>query len=86
MNAVAGRTTVIVDGGIRRGSDVMKGLACGADLVGLGRPVLWALAAAGRDGVQQLVEQITDELRRIMGMVGAATPDAARADMLTKTA
>lgn len=78
----SGQITVMVDGGFRRGSDVLKGLAFGASLVGLGRPILWALAADGRQGVQSLIEQITEELRRIMCMVGASTPGDTRQDML----
>jgi len=74
MKAARGNITVMVDGGFRRGSDVFKGLAFGADLVGLGRPILWALAADGKNGVQNLIEEITRELSRIMGMTGAKNP------------
>ena len=49
--AVGDKTVLIVDGGFRRGSDILKGLAYGASLVGLGRPILYGLAAAGREGV-----------------------------------
>lgn len=73
---------IIVDGGFRRGSDVLKGLAFGARLVGLGRPILLGLAADGKDGVKGLIEQITAELRRIMSMVGAADPHAVSRGML----
>ncbi len=82
MEAAAGRITVMVDGGFRRGSDVCKGLAFGASLVGLGRPILWALAAGGKQGVRDLIAEITEELRRIMGMVGAVEPSAVRRDIL----
>ena len=71
-----GHIAVMVDGGFRRGSDVCKGLAFGASLVGLGRPILWALAAGGKEGVKELVEEITEELRRIMGMIGARDPES----------
>ena len=76
MEAAGGNIVVMVDGGFRRGSDVCKGLAFGASLVGLGRPILWALAADGKDGVISLLGEITEELRRIMGMIGAADPSS----------
>jgi isopentenyl diphosphate isomerase/L-lactate dehydrogenase-like FMN-dependent dehydrogenase len=77
-----GKCPVIVDGGFRRGSDVLKGLAFGARLVGLGRPVLFALAAEEKDGVRGLIDQITAELRRTMCMVGAADPRAVNRGVL----
>jgi 4-hydroxymandelate oxidase len=70
-NVADGRIPVFVDSGFRRGSDVLKGLAFGADLVGLGRPILYGLAADGADGVRDVVQHITNELKRIMIMVGA---------------
>jgi isopentenyl diphosphate isomerase/L-lactate dehydrogenase-like FMN-dependent dehydrogenase len=82
VEAVRGKIAIIVDGGFRRGSDVLKGLAFGADLVGLGRPILWALAADGRDGVRSLIEEMTEELGRIMGMVGAPAPNQVRRETL----
>ncbi len=77
-----GKTVIMVDGGFRRGSDVMKGLSFGASLVGLGRPILYALASYGRDGVKALIEEMTKELKRIMSMVGAPDPNTATRDML----
>ena len=50
VNVAKGKALIIVDGSIRRGSDVLKGLAFGADLVGLGRPILYGLAADGEQG------------------------------------
>jgi len=82
VDAVGGRISIIVDGGFRRGSDVLKGLAFGADLVGLGRPILWALAADGQEGVQSLIQEMTEELSRIMGMVGASAPNRVRRETL----
>ena len=82
VRAVKGKTALMIDGGFRRGSDVLKGLAFGASLVGLGRPVLYALAADGRDGVRGLMEAVAGELKRIMTMVGASKPEAATRDML----
>jgi isopentenyl diphosphate isomerase/L-lactate dehydrogenase-like FMN-dependent dehydrogenase len=74
MQVVKGKVAVMVDGGFRRGSDVLKGLAFGASLVGLGRPVLYGLAADGKDGVRDVIMSVTQELVRIMSMVGAADP------------
>lgn len=69
---VSKRIPLFIDGGFRRGSDVLKGLAMGANLVGLGRPILYGLAADGAEGVRYVVQHITSELRRIMVMVGAS--------------
>ncbi len=71
MEAVGDQTVVMVDGGFRRGSDVLKGLALGASLVGLGRPILYGLAADGQNGVRDVITGITRELERIVSMVGA---------------
>ena len=84
LEKVKGETVVMVDGGFRRGSDVLKGLAFGASLIGLGRPILYGLAANGREGVKGVIEGITVELKRIMSMVGAANPDSVRQDVLIK--
>jgi 4-hydroxymandelate oxidase len=80
--AVGGKALLIVDGGFRRGSDVLKGLAFGASLVGLGRPILYALAAEGREGVYNLISEITGEMKRIMSLIGAEDPGELRRDML----
>jgi len=82
VSAVKGKVVIMVDGGFRRGSDVLKGLAFGASLVGLGRPILYGLAAAGGDGVRDVVTGITAELKRLMTMVGAQNPEQVAADML----
>ena len=74
MDIARGKAEIIVDGGIRRGSDVLKGLAFGASLVGLGRPILYALAAGGENGVIDLINGITRELARLMCMVGVREP------------
>jgi isopentenyl diphosphate isomerase/L-lactate dehydrogenase-like FMN-dependent dehydrogenase len=74
VEAVGDKIVLIADGGFRRGSDVLKGLAFGASLVGLGRPILYGLAAQGREGVYHLIEEITKEMIRIMSMIGAENP------------
>ena len=82
VSTVGEKLVVMVDSNFRRGSDVLKGLAFGASLVGLCRPILYGLAAAGKDGVAGVVNEITCELKRIMGMVGAARPDAVGREVL----
>jgi len=84
VSTVKKHAAIIVDGGFRRGSDVLKGLAFGADLVGLGRPILYALAAGGEAGVKDLVIEITRELERLMTMVGTFEPGEITRDVLIK--
>lgn len=67
---------------VKGGSDVLKGLAFGASLVGLGRPILYGLAAEGRDGVHHLITEITAEMKRIMSLIGAEDPAKLTRDML----
>ena len=67
---VAGRARVIMDGGIRRGSDIVKALALGADMVGIGRPYLYGLAAGGEEGVERAITILKDELQRTMQLMG----------------
>jgi 4-hydroxymandelate oxidase len=71
--AVEGRGPVLVDGGVRSGTDVLVALALGATATMVGRPVLWALAAQGAAGVQRLLQGYRDELAHAMGLAGAAT-------------
>jgi 4-hydroxymandelate oxidase len=73
--AVGPQIPVLVDGGIRRGSDVMKALASGARAVLVARPIMWGLAAYGAEGVQAVVELLQTELARVMGCCG--TPNLA---------
>ncbi len=73
--AVGPQVPVLLDGGIRRGSDVMKALAAGARAVLVARPVMWGLAAYGADGVQSVLELLQTELGRVMGCCG--TPNLA---------
>jgi 4-hydroxymandelate oxidase len=69
-DAAAGKAIILVDGGIRRGSDTLKALALGAHGVLLGRPAAWSLAAYGADGVQNMLQVIQNELARDMMMCG----------------
>jgi isopentenyl diphosphate isomerase/L-lactate dehydrogenase-like FMN-dependent dehydrogenase len=68
---VRGRVPVIVDGGVRRGTDVLKALALGATAVGIGRPYIWGLGAYGQEGVDRVLELLDNELRLAMVGVGA---------------
>ncbi len=70
VDAVAGRAQVYMDGGIRRGTDVMKALARGARAVLLGRPVLWGLAVGGEQGASQALDIIRDEFDVAMALCG----------------
>ena len=79
-DAVGDRTLLVVDGGVRRGIDVLKGLALGTDLVAVGRPILWGLAVDGAAGVQRVLEITRDELSLAMALAGCRsiaeiTPD-----------
>ncbi|MGB8343720.1 MAG: alpha-hydroxy acid oxidase [Ktedonobacteraceae bacterium] len=73
VEAVNGRCEVYVDGGIRRGTDVLKALALGARAVLVGRPALWGLAVNGADGVHQVLEILREELTRAMALSGRPT-------------
>jgi 4-hydroxymandelate oxidase len=68
---VRSRIPVIVDGGVRRGTDVLKALALGATAVGIGRPYVWGLGAYGQAGVDRVLELLDNELRLAMVGVGA---------------
>jgi glycolate oxidase len=70
--AVAGRAKIIVDGSICRGTDIVKAIATGADLVGIGRMQCFALAAGGEAGVVRLLELLEDEVQRCLGLLGVS--------------
>jgi isopentenyl diphosphate isomerase/L-lactate dehydrogenase-like FMN-dependent dehydrogenase len=74
VEAVDGRASVLVDGGVRRGVDVAIALALGADAVLVGRPALWGLAAAGEAGAARVLELLTAELRLALALCGCAAP------------
>jgi 4-hydroxymandelate oxidase len=79
-DSVKGRGSLLVDGGIRRGIDVATALALGADAVLVGRPALWGLATAGKDGVAQVLELLRAELELTLGLCGCNSPgDLSRA-------
>ncbi len=70
--AVKGRATVIVDGGFNRGTDIVKAIAMGADMVGLGRMQCYGLAAGGVDGVVRMLELLETEVRACLGLLGVS--------------
>ena len=71
--AVNGKVPVLVDGGVRRGTDVFKALALGAKGVGIGRPMLWGLGSFGQAGVDRVLEILQAELKLVMGNCGTQT-------------
>lgn len=84
VNAAKGAVPVLVDGGIRRGSDVFKALALGASAVLIGRPVLWGLASAGAPGAAHVLRLLRDELEATMALCGCQTVLDVREDRLLK--
>jgi 4-hydroxymandelate oxidase len=73
LASAGGRAEAFVDGGVRTGEDVLAALAAGASAVFLGRPVLWALATGGADGVHDLLTGLTSDLAHAMALAGAAS-------------
>ncbi len=84
-DAVAGRAELLVDGGIRRGGDVLKALALGARAVLVGRPVLWGLAVGGEAGVRQALDLLRDELDLALALCGCRSVAEATRDLLGPT-
>ena len=72
VEAVGGRAKILIDGSFCRGTDIVKAIASGADLVGIGRMQCFALAAGGQAGVVRLLELLEDEVQRCMGLLGVA--------------
>jgi len=71
VDAVQGKVPVLIDGGVRRGTDVLKALSLGATGVGIGRPYVWGLASFGEPGVDRVLQILDDEFITIMRQVGA---------------
>ncbi|HCX69232.1 MAG TPA: alpha-hydroxy-acid oxidizing enzyme, partial [Rhodobiaceae bacterium] len=86
VRAVAGRVPVLMDGGIRRGTDVLKALALGAKAVMIGRPVIHALAAAGAPGVAHLLHMLRAELEVSMALTGCRRLEDATEALLWRDA
>jgi (S)-2-hydroxy-acid oxidase len=70
VKIVKGRIPVFVDGGFRRGTDIFKALALGADFVWIARPILWGLAYNGEEGVASTLQIFIDEFKRTMALSG----------------
>jgi L-lactate dehydrogenase (cytochrome)/(S)-mandelate dehydrogenase len=82
VDAVGSSIPVLMDGGVRRGSDVVKALALGAKACLVGRPQLWGLAVAGQAGVAHMLEIFRQEMSRVMGLCGISRIADIRRDLL----
>jgi len=82
VDEVAGRVPIFLDGGVRRGTDVLIALAMGATAVGIGRPVIWGLAVDGETGVGNVLDLLRAELENAMALAGAAAVADVTADLL----
>jgi 4-hydroxymandelate oxidase len=80
--AVEGRVPLLLDGGVRRGTDVVKALALGARAVAVGRPVLWGLAADGEAGVTRVLEMLRAETAHTLTLCGCDGPRAVTRDLV----
>ena len=80
VEAVDGRIPVLLDGGVRRGTDVAVALAIGAEAVLVGRPALWGLAVDGEAGARLALEILAEELRLALALLGAPDPSALTED------
>jgi 4-hydroxymandelate oxidase len=83
VEAVGGTVDVLVDGGIRRGTDIVKALALGARGVMVGRPVLWGLAVDGTDGARRVLDILLAEFDRALALTGARNVDELDASLIT---
>jgi 4-hydroxymandelate oxidase len=82
-DAVEGRVPVLLDGGVRRGLDVLKALALGATAVQIGRPILWGLAADGQSGVEHALNLLRQELDLAMALAGCTSLKTVTRDLIT---
>ena len=84
IEAVAGKADVMVDGGIQRGTDVLKALALGAKAVAVGKLQCWGLAAGGKDGVRRMLEILEEEIVTGMGLLGVTSIDQLNASYVRR--
>ncbi|MEO1996093.1 MAG: alpha-hydroxy acid oxidase [Planctomycetaceae bacterium] len=84
VDATRGRAEVLLDSGVRRGTDVLKALALGAKAVLIGRPYAWALSADGEAGVRKVIELFREEIRNAMVATGCATVDQIDASLVLR--
>ena len=85
VEAVDGEIEVLVDGGIRRGTDIIKAIAIGARAVLVGRPMLWGLAVNGREGCCNVLNILREELQRAMMLTGSPSLLDCTTDLLWKS-
>ena len=85
VTEVGGQLPIVVDGGFSTAEDVAKGLACGADLIAIGRPVAYALAEGGADGVANYLALLRDGLQTALTVLGAASPAALSGSHVRRT-
>jgi 4-hydroxymandelate oxidase len=81
-DAVEGRLPLLLDGGVRRGTDVVKALALGAAAVAIGRPAVWGLSVAGEDGVALVLDLLRNELENALTLCGCASPADVTPDLV----
>ena len=81
---VSGRVPVLIDSGVRRGADIFKALALGADAVGIGRPYVWGFGAFGEDGVDRVMQLILNELRMVMRQTRTTALDQINTGFVTE--
>lgn len=85
VEAVGGKIPVLMDGGVRRGTDVLKALCLGAKGLLIGRPLLYALAVGGADGLSSMLQMLRDEIELSMSLLGAKTLSELNQDLLIRT-
>ena len=85
VEAVDGRAEIVVDGGVLRGSDILKAVALGAKAVAIGKLQAWGLSAAGSDGVVRMLEILEDEMTSAMGLLGVTSMDELGPEYVVKT-
>ena len=81
-DAVAGRAEILMDGGVRRGTDIIKAIALGARAVLIGRPMVWGLAAAGESGARRVLDILRAELDLAMALCGCTSVDEITRDLV----
>ena len=84
VEAVEGRAQIVIDGGFRRGTDIIKALGLGANLVAMGRPMLWGLAADGAAGVHRTIELFRDELETNLALCGQTSVRTLEPNLIRK--
>ena len=82
VQAVGTQTEVLVDGGVRRGTDILKALALGAKAIMVGRPILWGLAVDGQTGVERILEILTHEFHVAMALCGCRSLEDIESDLI----